>query len=163
MYHTFFRCVCGLHNFPGQGSNLSSSSDTIRPLGNTLHFFWPRPQHMEVPGPGIEPVPQQWQCWILSPLRCKRTAAFYFFKMNFLFYCSGWTFVLFIFIKVKCTDSKKENHENNKVLVILKTKQKQHPSSGYPLPSSLPQRQLVSTLVAFSSIYLPPYFWKTGF
>lgn len=49
------------------------------------------------------------------------------------------------------------------MLVILKTKQKQHPSSGYPLPSSLPQRQLVSTLVAFSSIYLLPYFLKTGF
>ena len=31
-------------------------------------FFLPHPQHMEVPRPGIEPKPQQWQCQILKPL-----------------------------------------------------------------------------------------------
>lgn len=25
-------------------------------------FFWLRPQPTKVPGPGIEPIPQQWQC-----------------------------------------------------------------------------------------------------
>ena len=28
-------------------------------------FFWQYLWHAEVPGPGIEPVPQQWQCQIL--------------------------------------------------------------------------------------------------
>ena len=31
-------------------------------------FFWPHPQQGGVPGPGIEPAPQQWQCQILNPL-----------------------------------------------------------------------------------------------
>ena len=29
-------------------------------------FFWLCPGHAEVPGPGTEPVPQQWQRWILN-------------------------------------------------------------------------------------------------
>ena len=39
-----------------------------------LLFFWPRPWHTEVPGPGIEPAPWQrpkplqWQRWILNLL-----------------------------------------------------------------------------------------------
>ena len=28
----------------------------------TDFFFWPRPQQAEVPGSGIKPMPQQWQC-----------------------------------------------------------------------------------------------------
>ena len=42
-------------------------------------FFRPCAQHVEVPGPGIKPVPQQqpkllyWQCWILNPLCPKGT------------------------------------------------------------------------------------------
>ena len=31
-------------------------------------FFFPSPQHEVVPGPGIKPLPQQWQRWILNPL-----------------------------------------------------------------------------------------------
>ena len=31
-------------------------------------FFPPYLWHREVPGPGIEPEPQQWQCWILNLL-----------------------------------------------------------------------------------------------
>ena len=31
-------------------------------------FFWLYPQHTKVPGPGIRPMPQQWQCQILNPL-----------------------------------------------------------------------------------------------
>ena len=42
-------------------------------------IFLPCPWHAEVPGPGIEPMPQwrpkplQWQHWILNPLHCKGT------------------------------------------------------------------------------------------
>ena len=42
-------------------------------------FFWSHLWQVEVPGPGIKPVPQQWpkslewQCWILNPLSFKRT------------------------------------------------------------------------------------------
>ena len=41
--------------------------------------FWPYLWHEEVPGPGIEPMPQQlpellqWQCGLLNPLSYKRT------------------------------------------------------------------------------------------
>ena len=42
-----------------------------------IYLFWPHPQHVEVPGPGIEPMPQQlplqWQCQILNLLCHKRT------------------------------------------------------------------------------------------
>ena len=31
-------------------------------------FFWSHPRHAEVPGPGIEPMPQQGQHQILNPL-----------------------------------------------------------------------------------------------
>ena len=42
-------------------------------------LFWPCLWHVAVPGPGIEPAPQQrskpllWPCWILDPLRHRRT------------------------------------------------------------------------------------------
>ena len=48
--------------------------------------FWPRPQHVEVPRPEMEPAPQQWpkplqgQCWILNTLCCERT-------QNSIFWC----------------------------------------------------------------------------
>ena len=54
-------------------------------------FFWP---HAEVPRPGIEPKPQQWQCQIVSPLSHQGTpwkGGFFFFN----FYgctCSLWKF-----------------------------------------------------------------------
>ena len=44
-----------------------------------LLFFWPPPQHVEVPGPGIEPTSQQWseqlqeQCRILNSVPQKLT------------------------------------------------------------------------------------------
>ena len=38
--------------------------------------FWLHPQHVEVPGPGIEPELQLWQYWILNPLHHKRTSKF---------------------------------------------------------------------------------------
>ena len=53
---------------------------TTEPQGELLKFpkclqmqisvcfvlFWPHPGHVEVPGPEMEPAPQQWQCWILN-------------------------------------------------------------------------------------------------
>ena len=47
-----------------------------------LVWFWPLPQHVEFPRPGIKPAlqqrpePLQWQCWIPNPLHCKRTPSF---------------------------------------------------------------------------------------
>ena len=47
---------------------------------NTSFFFWKHPQHMEVPRPGTEPVPQQQhkplqrQHWILNVLCHKGTS-----------------------------------------------------------------------------------------
>ena len=46
-----------------------------------LMFFWPHPQHAEVPRPGIEPTPQrwpepqQWQHWIINLLSNQGTPA----------------------------------------------------------------------------------------
>jgi len=47
-------------------------------IPNSLHLFvWPCTWHVEVPGPGIEPLPVtkplQWQHQILNPLCHKRT------------------------------------------------------------------------------------------
>ena len=40
-----------------------------------LPFFllWLHPWHAEIPRPGSEPTPQQWQCWIFNPLSHQRT------------------------------------------------------------------------------------------
>ena len=47
--------------------------------------FWLPPRHVEVPGTGIEPMPQQWQHQILNPLHHKGTPCFCFcFRLNFL-------------------------------------------------------------------------------
>lgn len=48
------------------------------PLSNTLHifysfFFWLYPQKMEVLGPKIKHVQQQWQCWIFNSQRHQGT------------------------------------------------------------------------------------------
>ena len=32
---------------------------SLRIFMGKLLFFWPSPQHVEVPGPGTEPAPQQ--------------------------------------------------------------------------------------------------------
>ena len=46
-------------------------------------FLWPRPGHAEVPGPEIEPLPQQcpkpqqWQCRVLNPLSHQETQRFF--------------------------------------------------------------------------------------
>ena len=46
--------------------------DTYMQKNATRLLFWLHPWHVEVPGPGIEPTPQQWpepqqwQCWILN-------------------------------------------------------------------------------------------------
>ena len=45
-------------------------------------FFWPHPQHAEGPGPGTEPLPQQWQCWILKPLGHEGTPSYSFKNPN---------------------------------------------------------------------------------
>ena len=44
---------------------------------DTFFFFLPHPLHAEVPGPEIEPVPQQQRC-ILNPLRCQRTPGIHY-------------------------------------------------------------------------------------
>ena len=35
-------------------------------------FFWPYPWHGEVPGPRMEPMPQEWQGLVLKPQRSSR-------------------------------------------------------------------------------------------
>ena len=45
-------------------------------------FFWQCPQHVKVPRPGIKPVPQHWQHWILNPLSHQGTP-------GHLFKCMG--------------------------------------------------------------------------
>ena len=53
-------------------------------------FFWPCPQHTEVPRSGAELLPQQgpksqqWQCWILNPLSHQGTPCIYF--LNFILF-----------------------------------------------------------------------------
>ena len=44
-------------------------------------FFWLHMQHVEIPRPGTEPIPQQWQHWILNPIGHQGTP---FFKKIFL-------------------------------------------------------------------------------
>ena len=48
----------------------------------TILFFWPYPQHAEIPGPGFEAMPHsqaeplQWQLWILNPLSHEGTPSY---------------------------------------------------------------------------------------
>ena len=41
-------------------------------------YFCPLPLHAEVSWPGIKPVPQQWQCWILNLLCHEGTPLLFF-------------------------------------------------------------------------------------
>jgi len=65
-------CLSGSSSFVSQVPSLKRS------LFSFSHF-WPCPLHVEVPGPGIQPTPQQWpkplwwQHWILNLLHHKRT------------------------------------------------------------------------------------------
>ena len=43
-----------------------------------VFVFSPPLKHAEVPRPGIEPEPQQWQCWILNPLSHQGTPSLSF-------------------------------------------------------------------------------------
>ena len=57
--------------------SLNSSMVSAR-LYLSIYLFRPHLWHVEIPRPGIEPVPQQWpkllqwQCWILNPLQHQR-------------------------------------------------------------------------------------------
>ena len=52
---------------------------------NLCHFIWLCPRHVEVPGPGIEPVPQKWPCQILNLLSHQGTPKpFHFYHWDFL-------------------------------------------------------------------------------
>lgn len=77
---------CNLHHWkwylPGFSNIklLFYPSEYINNLGKiTFFIFWPRPWHVEVPGPQIKPVPQWWsqplqpQHWSLNLLSHKRT------------------------------------------------------------------------------------------
>ena len=68
-------------------------------------FFGCTPWHVEVPGLGIELIPQQWQYWILNPLSHKRIPkSFFLFSFLFVFCFSFYSctflcvfFCLFVF------------------------------------------------------------------
>ena len=53
-----------------------------------IFVFWPHPQHVEVPGPGMDPAPQQWpeleqwQRLILNPLEPPGNSLSCFFRWN---------------------------------------------------------------------------------
>ena len=64
-----------------------------------LFIYWPCLQHLEVPREGIEPKPQQWQCWILKCwttrelphlfLNCKRKTEI-LYKIRHVFNIALW-------------------------------------------------------------------------
>ena len=87
--------------------SIHSSYASTRGMGVKLrigspfsYFFWPHPQHAEVPGPGIKPVPQQqpellqWQCQILNLLNHTGTPllANCPYKSQWCVYSSCWNF-----------------------------------------------------------------------
>ena len=45
-----------------------------------FYLFWPCPWHVEVPGPGIEPTPREWQWQILNPQSHTGTPIFPFHR-----------------------------------------------------------------------------------
>ena len=74
--------------------------DKLIMLSFFLSFFlWPSPRHVWVPGPGIEPMPQQWpkplqwQHRILNPLSHKSTPPPLFFNELL------WTVFFFFYLK----------------------------------------------------------------
>ena len=70
-------------------------------------FFWPCPQHAEVPRPGIKPLPQQqhspqkWQCQILMPLGHQGTpiSSFYIY-IFFLHYIYMYVYIRTTYIYI---------------------------------------------------------------
>ena len=77
--------ICHLCVFCGEVSGVWGGEVVV------VWGFFPHLQHMEVPGPGIEPKPQQWpkalqwQCQILNPLHHKRTPCL-FGVLGFFFF-----------------------------------------------------------------------------
>ena len=73
--------------------------------GLLCNFFWPLPQYVEVPGPGIEPVPQQphkplwWQRQVLNSLCHKGTPYANSFFAHVSSACQSFTDLLCIKIK----------------------------------------------------------------
>ena len=53
-------------------------------------FFWPCLQYVEVSRPGMEPVPLQWQCWILNPLGYREILEIRFLIQSFFLSCILW-------------------------------------------------------------------------
>lgn len=64
--------VCGLAAYPSTFYNFAPLNLFIF-LRLSYSFFWPRPQYVKVPGPGIEHTPQQWQHLIPNPLHHQGT------------------------------------------------------------------------------------------
>ena len=64
-----------------QNEGFLTEKQIIHSVNNTFLFlfFWLHPWHVEVPGPGVKPMPQQqlehwqWQCRILSLLQHQRS------------------------------------------------------------------------------------------
>ena len=66
-----------LKRYPLDNSLLSSDTGTQKtknPKSKNKQKFWPHPQHVEVPGLGIEPEPLQWKSQILKSLCPKGTS-----------------------------------------------------------------------------------------
>lgn len=78
---------------------------------DTIHLYWSHPQHVEVPGPGIEATPQQWpepqqgQWQIFNPLTHQGTLISYVLKENFTKVIS-----IGIFNNKSGTDKKRKTH-----------------------------------------------------
>ena len=69
------RTVPGLQwVFVDKWTNVYSQKGTF-PI--CFFFFWPHLWPWEVPRPGTEPAPQQWQCWTLNPLSHQRAPSMF--------------------------------------------------------------------------------------
>ena len=62
-----------------------------------LLSFWPHLWCVRVPGPGIRPVPQQWQCWVVYRLYHQGTLASFLIR-SILFFLQLLQFYSFIFL-----------------------------------------------------------------
>ena len=87
--HGYGWCYCGPHEY--------------------LFFsFWLHLQHVEVPKPVIQHMPQQWQCWVLNPLDHQGTPAFFWAIFLYLNSCKNGTSahqVTGLYLTLKCTYS----------------------------------------------------------
>ena len=86
LFHKFSNFYAlGLHNIV-HVYNLKLNIDYLKFMLKL--FFWSCLQHIEIPGPGIKPVPQyqpkllQWQHWILNTLCHVGTSAWIFFTVG---------------------------------------------------------------------------------